>query len=130
MPGESRPPFVPGNSTGALSKGGRPRKTESARRAEERAQELCPEAIEQLYVEMKTADKASDRIDAAIELLNRGLGKPAQSVTVDAEVTVTDSATPARLELARILDEIAGRTKPTLIETTAEVLALPEGAKK
>lgn len=77
--------WLPGRSA---NPGGKPRKNHEL---VQRAYEHCPEAIEFLVKIMRgefddapVAPSWPVRIDAAKELLNRGLGRPAQAVTFEA----------------------------------------------
>ncbi len=46
------------------------------------ARRHSPEAILTLVTQMRTGEKSSDRIAAAKEILNRGLGLPPQSIDI------------------------------------------------
>lgn len=63
--------------------GGRPKKTEEMRSAEELARKHSPEAIQALIIAMRTAETDRDRIHAAEIILDRGWGKPAQTSNVN-----------------------------------------------
>ena len=81
IPG-ARPPWKPGES-GNLS--GRPKLPPEIAK---RLNELTPEAIERLAFWMRSTNpKAS--VAATVALLDRGLGKPAQSVDIGGDLTHT-----------------------------------------
>ena len=96
--------FVPGQSG---NPGGKPRSDES-RRAIGLARELAPEAVERLW-QLATDEKvnAATRKDCLVAILDRGLGRPRQTLHVDtpglsgAEAALEELSDDELLALAR-----------------------------
>ncbi len=131
MAGDPRPPFEPGNPTGALSRGGRPRKTDDVREAEAWGASggRVLDVLKQLYEDARGAEKATERTAAAHEFLDRVLGKAAQPLAITGE-----DGGPLRIEssLAAFDAAIARlETRPPVHVADAVVLKeLPSGEKK
>ena len=66
--------------------GGRPKKDhEAAARVAELARKHCPRAIGILVDIMKHGEKEATRLAAAMAILDRGIGKPLQTMDVDSD---------------------------------------------
>ena len=110
---DNRGRFLPGVSG---NPGGRPLSDES-RRAIGRARELALEAVERLWA-LATDDEipAATRKDCLVALLDRGLGRPRQTLHVDA---------PGMSRAEEMLDEL---TDEELRALAREQAALPAGS--
>lgn len=65
--------------------GGRPKLTLSDKELRDKCRGYAPEAIETLYNLMKTSDEHRIQVSCAEILLERGHGKPMQSVTISGD---------------------------------------------
>lgn len=74
--------FKPGQSG---NPGGRPKLTLSDRELREMCKGYCPEAIQTVYHLMKNSEEDRVKVSCAEILLERGHGKPAQSVTISGD---------------------------------------------
>lgn len=109
-------PFKKGQSR---NPNGRAKKTEAVRNAEELAREASEQAVRKLIALMSSGDQNVE-LKAANSILDRGFGKPRQSVDVTNRDLVVEALTDAELdaEIARersrqLSRPVAGKAAPT-----------------
>lgn len=99
-----------GARPGAGRKRGEPNKVN--RDLRELAQHYTPEALDTLASIMRDGESEAARVSAANSILDRGYGKPAQHVTSEGTLKVTDerrrTATDYLAELAVAADNAGG----------------------
>jgi hypothetical protein len=102
-------PFQPGQSG---NPGGRRKKSKEDRDVEALARQLSPEAIRTLREIMRSKKApASARAGAAVAILDRGYGRPKQSI--EATVRRIDPESIPDAELAAYLQDDGGAPDPT-----------------
>lgn len=107
MPGPAQP-FPKGTSG---NPGGRPRKTEEMRKAEELMRSRCEDGVRDLILLSETSEDDAVRAKLLVFRYEAVFGKPTQRIAGDEEqpLQIAMTGDDARLELARAIAGLAAR---------------------